>query len=136
MDAFLDIFLHISIASWLTGLAIIDRDTARLPNRWVVPGIVAVGAASTINPGAGAAAVLAALPYLLGFLGGQCGAGDVKLAFVVGGLVGGFLPALATVLIAQLIALVTGIWMHRRRHQPHGPALCAATVVVLGTVGA
>ena len=60
------------------------------------------------------------------------GAGDVKLALGLGGLAGAF--GMAVWAVAAVGApLLTAGWglLSRRRVLPHGPAMCAATAVVV-----
>ena len=77
-------------------------------------------------------ALVAALPYVVAGLLGHSGGGDLKLAFVVGGLSADPATALLVVGLAQLVALV-GFVTERRRLRPHGPALSSvAAILVVG----
>ncbi|QDQ92462.1 prepilin peptidase [Rhodococcus sp. WB9] len=127
---------------WCVSLAATDLCARRLPNLLTLPGFLAivVGGAAT---GSAAAAViggfLLAAAYLALYLGapGAVGAGDVKLALGVGaaaGLAGGEAWVLAAGLAPALTALAGGIVLAVRRSPsplPHGPAMCAATLVAL-----
>ncbi|MFT3900006.1 MAG: A24 family peptidase [Gordonia sp. (in: high G+C Gram-positive bacteria)] len=118
------------VASWLLAVGDRDRRTGRLPNALLLPGVVGVLASGT--PDALAAAFVATAPYLLAHALGAVGGGDVKLALIVGALVGTPAGALAAVLVAQAVALV-GFRRAGPRRRPHGPALTGvAAVLVLG----
>ncbi|MFW0790469.1 prepilin peptidase [Gordonia sp. CPCC 205333] len=127
----------IAVGVWLLALAGVDARTAQLPNRWTVPALVAVlmsglGGLVCGDPAVVVAATVTAMPYLLAFVAGQCGAGDVKCAYVLGGLSGDLVTGLAVVVLAQLNVI---IWQTRSRipHRlPHGPMMTCAAVIVLG----
>lgn len=119
------------VVCWLIVVAAIDQRTMRLPNTWLLPAAVAVAAAATAQPAVLGAALVATLPYLGAYSVGHCGAGDVKLAFVVGGLAGG--PAAATMAVVAAQLIVVSMAWRRGIGGPraHGPPLCVATLMVL-----
>ncbi|HNP58887.1 MAG TPA: prepilin peptidase [Gordonia sp. (in: high G+C Gram-positive bacteria)] len=125
------------VAVWLVALGEVDRATSRLPTAQLLPGIAAVGICGVGESLAGhsgvlVAALVAALPYVVAGLLGHSGGGDLKLAFVVGGLSADPATALLVVGLAQLVALV-GFVTERRRLRPHGPALSSvAAILVVG----
>lgn len=122
------------IAIYLLIVAEVDRRTARIPNLLLLPLAVVAVAVMATTPWAGAAALTAAAPYLLGFLARACGGGDVKLAACCGALLGSPVAALVGVLLAGLAGLAACLLTGSAR-RPHGPALAGATVVVLLLVG-
>ncbi|MCM3893930.1 MULTISPECIES: prepilin peptidase [Gordonia] len=116
------------VALWLAALADIDRRTSRLPTVLLWPGCVAVGVSSCVRPCIALAAVAAAGPYLVGWLTGLCGGGDVKLAFALGGTLADPASALLMVLFAQVL----GLLMRRGRQRwPHGPPMIASGAMLL-----
>ncbi|MGW5522330.1 prepilin peptidase [Gordonia sp. NPDC003950] len=118
------------ILAWLAVIAGFDHRHSRIPNIAIVPGVAAVIIAGGIHPVVLAAASAGSLAYLLGFLAGACGAGDVKLAFVLGGVLGDPVSALVMVLIAQVITLAEFVLGRGGRvRRPHGPALAGAFLV-------
>ncbi|GAB18244.1 hypothetical protein GOEFS_050_00220 [Gordonia effusa NBRC 100432] len=127
----------VGIALWLLALAGVDARTMRLPNRWTLPALVAVSAAGIGDVTGGdpttlIAACVAMSPYLTTFGLGHCGAGDVKLAYVLGGIVGDPLTALVLVLLAQVAMIIGPSRCRDSRWVPHGPALVGATILVAG----
>nr|WP_212763060.1 prepilin peptidase [Gordonia araii] len=113
----------------------IDRRTGRLPLVVLWPGIAAVITCGVAGALAGEPAVLssaaaAALPYVGAHAAGQAGGGDVKLGFIVGGLVADPLVALAAVGVAQLVGLA-GFVLDRRTRRPHGPALAGVAALAV-----
>ncbi|QKT07269.1 prepilin peptidase [Gordonia sp. X0973] len=125
------------VGLWLLVVGDVDRRSGRLPIPVLWPGVAAVAAQSAARLGASdprlvAAALVATLPYLLAHALGQVGGGDVKLAFVVGGLAVDPAVAVLAVVTAQLV----GVWgsaRSARRRRPHGPALAGvAAALVLG----
>ncbi|MGV9671077.1 prepilin peptidase [Gordonia sp. NPDC003504] len=118
------------ILAWLAVIAGFDHRHSRIPNIAIVPGVAAVIIAGGIHPVVLAAASAGSLAYLLGFLAGACGAGDAKLAFVLGGVLGDPVSALVMVLIAQVITLAEFVLGRGGRvRRPHGPALAGAFLV-------
>ncbi len=123
------------VVVWLLALGDTDRRTSRLPTSMMWPGLAAVlvqGAADAAagRPGMLAAALAGTAPYLVAHLLGQVGGGDVKLAFVVGGLLGDPLVAVVAVGMAQVVGLA-GWCADRRRRRPHGPALTGVAAALL-----
>ena len=119
------------VALWLAALAEIDRHTYRLPTALLWPGCVAVGLSASTHASVGLAAVAATGPYLVGWLCGLCGGGDVKLAFVLGGMLADPAAALVMVVAAQALGLLT---RGRRRRWPHGPAMIVSGALLLVVV--
>ncbi|WP_072688907.1 prepilin peptidase [Rhodococcus marinonascens] len=127
---------------WCVSLGVIDLYTRRLPNALTVPGflvIVGIGAATGGATAAIVGGILLAAAYLVLYLGvpGSLGAGDVKLALGVGaaaGLAGGGAWLCAAVLAPALTGAAGCVVLAARRSPPalpHGPAMCAATLVAL-----
>ncbi|MFT4087072.1 MAG: A24 family peptidase [Gordonia sp. (in: high G+C Gram-positive bacteria)] len=121
---------------WFGAVSVVDLRCGRIPNRLVVPGLTVAVAITYDDPPAASAAVLAAAPYLAGFLAGACGGGDVKLAPVCGAVAGDPFAALCVVLLASLLTL-GGLVVVRvgsgdsgLRGVAHGPALAASTAVM------
>ena len=123
--------MSLIIVLWLLTLGEGDHRTCRIPTVKLWPGIVAVVTVGVTHPAAIGAALIAAVPYLAAHALGQAGGGDVKLAFVLGGLLAD--PASATVVgLAQVVALA-GFWTDHLARRPHGPALAGvAAVLVIG----
>ncbi|MEU1999806.1 prepilin peptidase [Rhodococcus sp. NPDC019627] len=138
---------------WCVSLAATDWCARRLPNILTLPGFAVVVVLAGISgqaPAAVIGGVLLAAAYLLLYLcaPGSLGAGDVKLALGVGALaaLGGggawvwaaFLAPAFTA-AAGCVALVRARSRPSRRGSdaaspasvPHGPAMCAATVLAL-----
>lgn len=130
--------VELAILLWLLMIAVTDACTRRIPNAMVWPGLWAVGVTAITEPAVGLAALVAVSPYLLTFLAGWCGGGDVKLAFACGGLALRWDAALVTVGLAALLSLVAvsvvAITVDDRkapqRGQAHAPALVGALIVV------
>lgn len=118
------------VVLWLAVIAEFDRRHARIPNLLVIPGVVALAVGGYAHPMALLSAGAAGVGYLAGFVTGGCGAGDVKLAVVLGGLLADPVSAATMVLAAQLITLA-GFAVHPSggRRRPHGPALASAFLV-------
>ncbi|MGB3481321.1 MAG: A24 family peptidase [Mycobacterium sp.] len=121
------------LAVWLTALSIIDIRRQRLPNAVTLPGAVIILVVAVFG-GHGAAALTGAAAlgglYLVAFLIGGMGAGDVKLALGLGALTGVFGTA-AWLLAALAAPLLTILWsvVSRARVVPHGPSMCLATAL-------
>lgn len=132
---------------WCVALATVDILVRRLPNVLTLGGGVSVLSVAAIT-GHGAAALVGAVmmtaPMLVVHLASprSLGAGDVKLAFALGGvtavvgarawLVAALLPSVLTVLVVAMLGVV------RRRVPragptppgvPHGPSMCAAALL-------
>lgn len=115
---------------WLAVVAESDRRTARIPNRLLWPGVLAVVVGGLAAPHVLIAALAGSVPYLLAFTRRWCGGADVKLGFVLGGLLAHPVAALLMVALAQVGVLIG----HRRGgplRRPHGPTLILAAVLVL-----
>ena len=128
-------------------LAVIDARTNRLPDRLTLPSypilIVLLGAAEAASPNQGsmvragaAAALLAALFFVAALVGGV-GLGDVKLAGLLG-LVLGFrgwttvyTGILAAFVLAAVFVLFRAIQGQSRERLPLGPFLMAGTMVAV-----
>jgi leader peptidase (prepilin peptidase)/N-methyltransferase len=128
-----------AVVVWAVALSVFDLRERRLPNRLTITGAVLILL--------GAAALGRGLPALLGAaaLGGiylavhlvdpaALGGGDVKLAVGLGALtaaLGGaiwVLAALGAPVLTAVAAVVAGL---RRRGPvvPHGPSMCAASLL-------
>lgn len=134
----------LAVATWLIALSGFDIRHRRLPNALTIPGAVAVLCGAAVHgrgwsalAGAAALAAVYLVVHLVAPAG--LGAGDVKLAPGVGALTGAF-GADAWALAAVGAPILTGLWaltvvaFGRSGPVPHGPAMCAATVVAVATV--
>ncbi len=128
------------IALWLALLTVVDLREHRLPNMLTLPGATAILLGAALS-GRGVPALVGAVALAGGYLvihlisSAAMGAGDVKLALGVGGLAGAF--GTGTWMVAALGApLLTAGWglLSGRRLVPHGPAMCLATAVAVGSV--
>lgn len=120
---------------WLVALSVVDFRHRRLPNVLTLPGAaVILGFAFLSGRGVAASvgAVALAGVYLVGFLLGGMGAGDVKLALGLGAVTGAAGPEvwLLAAAGAPLLTVVVGV-AARVRVLPHGPSMCLATAVSL-----
>jgi prepilin signal peptidase PulO-like enzyme (type II secretory pathway) len=130
-------------------LAVYDFKWFLLPNVIVFPliGLAAVQIVGELLLGVSwrsvlgsaiGALVMSGLFYLIFVLskGKWIGFGDVKLAVVLGLLVGGALPALLVLFIASLLGTIVSLPLvlagkaNRKSHLPFGPMLIAGTVIV------
>lgn len=130
---------------WCACLASIDIGSRRLPNAFTAAGAVGVLVYAAVigdMSGSMAGAVLLLVCYLVVHL--CCptafGAGDVKLAFSLGG-VAGLAGAHAWVAAALLAPLLTGLvgvaataGGRGRTTTPHGPAMCVSTLLAIAAV--
>lgn len=129
----------VALTSWLVALSVIDLRCRRLPNLLTLPGAAVILAVSTFD-GSGVQAVLGAVLlaaiYLVGFLLGGMGAGDVKLALGLGAVTGA-LGVGVWVLAAVLAPVLTVVFAvaARTRVLAHGPSMCLATAVALAVSG-
>lgn len=125
----------VALLGWLVVLSVIDLRCRRLPNVLTLPGAAVILAASVLD-GSGAHAALGAVAlaavYLVGFLLGGMGAGDVKLALGLGAVTGG-LGVGAWLLAALLAPVLTLVFAAaaRARVLAHGPSMCLATAMAL-----
>ena len=120
----------IPVGLWLSAIAVRDARTRRITNTLLWPGVVAVAGMGVTSPAVITAGLIAASPYLLAWLLGQCGGGDVNLALVVGGLTADWATAMLVVLLAALLSAIAAL-VARSSSLPHGPALAGATALVL-----
>lgn len=111
---------------WLARVAVHDARTSRIPNAYLWPAPIAVMVMVPTSLTLLAAVVTATMPYLVAFLLGRCGGGDVKFALVCGGLVADPLVAAIMVTGAALSSAV-----RTASRAPHGPALGAACGLAL-----
>lgn len=129
----------------LAVVAVDDLRHRRIRNRhvlalaavtFVVIGALAIEQGADITLGAALGAALAAIPLLIAAVvePGHLGGGDVKLAAVIGALLGPISPWLSVVAVAGAL-LITLIVMTLRtaRHAPLAPALAASAVTALVT---
>jgi hypothetical protein len=65
---------------WSGVIALGDARTGRIPNPIVWPGVVAPVAIGLDHPVVLISALVTVLPYLVAWMAGRCGGGDVKLA--------------------------------------------------------
>lgn len=124
-----------AVVAWAAALSVVDIRVHRLPNLLTLTG-AAVILAGAFGCGRGLPALLGA-----GALGGLylavhladpagLGGGDVKLAVALGGLTGalGTPVWVLAALGAPLLTAVAGT-IRRRRAVPHGPSMCAASLL-------
>lgn len=149
------LLVHLVVWASLVVVTVIDLDHKRIPDRLVFPtlafAVVAMAAISVVDgdvdrlvrAGLGAAVYFTALfvPHLVYPRG--MGFGDVKLALVLGLLLGwqsaspdeAVRAVFAAMLLGSLLGALSGlaILVVRRRNEPFpfGPALAASTIVVL-----
>jgi leader peptidase (prepilin peptidase)/N-methyltransferase len=135
-------------AAWMVGLAAIDVDVRRLPDRWTFPGaaaaVLALGALGIATGDvhrwwwALAAGVGSGLVYLVLALINPAGLGlgDVKLAVPLGLLTGwfGWSASFAAFVLAFVIGAVVGLavtLVRRQRAFPFGPSMVVGAWLVL-----
>lgn len=97
-------------------------------------GLVAATDGSGVLVRAALGAVLAAFPLLLAALvqPSRMGGGDIKLAVVVGALLGGSNPLLGVAAVgAALLLTLVVLALHRGVHGPLAPGLVACSLVAL-----
>ncbi|MDY6809250.1 MAG: prepilin peptidase [Actinomycetota bacterium] len=123
------------VLMWLSRIAEVDLNTRRIPTSSLWPAIAATLAFTGAQPTVGLAALVTAAPYAVAAAAGLCGGGDVKLAFVLGGLLADVAAGLLVVLLAAVLGLAAHVVTRRRDGLPHAPALVAATVCVLASGG-
>lgn len=116
---------------WLARIVVGDLATLRIPTALLWPGVAAVVANSLVHPAIAVGAVVGATPYLVAALAGISGGGDVKLAFVLGGLIADPLTGLVMILLASSAGVAAHAVLRRRTPLPHAPALVAAAVCLL-----
>lgn len=135
----------IALVGLCAALCATDLYRRRLPNPLVALLACAAALWAAQIPGGPGAAALGALAgaglYLPGHLRGGIGAGDVKLAAVVGALTAPYgagvwwcaalAAPLLTVAAAAITAVCAGTATARRVRWPHGVALCAGLLCAL-----
>lgn len=116
VDAALVVCLAVAIAA-----AITDLLTGRIPNLLTYPAIlIGLGLAAwqgvPVFMGHLAAGLIAAIPFLLAFLYGGGGGGDVKIMAAVGALIGfpGILPVMAHALLVGAVMAVIDVVVQGR----------------------
>lgn len=127
---------------WCSCLASVDIGSRRLPNLLTAVGAVAVlgygvlvGTLADVVIGGGALFGVYLAVHLI--LPKSFGGGDVKLAFALGGVAAsvGIDAWVLAALLAPLLTGVLGILMTvgrtSRTSVPHGPSMCAATLLAL-----
>lgn len=124
---------------WFAALSAVDLQRRRLPNALTVPGAIVVTIALVLVGSAGAllgGALLFAIYLVVHLLSPAAfGAGDVKLAWSVGSIacVGGgdgwVLAALSAPVTTAVVGSIAAAFGHRRARIPHGPSMCAATLL-------
>lgn len=137
-----------TVAMWaavplLAVVAVDDLRHRRIRNRhvlalaavtFVVVGVLAIEQGADVTLWAVLGAALAAVPLLIAAVvqPGHLGGGDVKLAAVIGALLGPVSPWLSLVAItgALVITLVV-MTLRTARHAPLAPALAASAVTAL-----
>ncbi|MFC9788381.1 prepilin peptidase [Rhodococcus sp. NPDC127528] len=131
---------------WCVTLSAVDLGVRRLPNVLTLPGAAAVVLAAALS-GRGVAALAGAAMlaglYLLVHLAAPAamGAGDVKLALGLGaasGAAGGstwLLAAVGAVVITAAVGVAALACGRRGVGLPHGPSMCAATLLALVAAG-
>lgn len=139
-----DALAAMTVVGWAAALSAIDVRERRLPNVLTLTGAIAILSAATLW-GRGPAALSGALAlgglYLLIHLVAPdgMGGGDVKLAAALGALTGALgVPAwiLAALGAPILTALAGGVAAMRGRGRtvPHGPSMCAASLLAAALV--
>lgn len=97
-------------------------------------GVLAANDGRAVLVRAAIGAVLAALPLVLAALArpSRMGAGDIKLALVLGALLGGVDPLLSVAAVgAALVVTLVVLGIRRGAHGPLAPGLVACTLVML-----
>jgi leader peptidase (prepilin peptidase)/N-methyltransferase len=136
-----DIFRLILFTGVLTALSVIDARRGILPNRILYPAILVTAAIALVSPEASAAtsllcgAVLAGI-LLVPVLLGRMGAGDLKLAFLIGLMTGfpeGILALFSGIVLGGVFAIVLVVFRIRNPKDmvPYGPFLAAGTIAIL-----
>lgn len=125
--------------AWTIALSVIDIRDHRLPNRLTLPGAAVILAAATLCgrgfPASVGGAVLGGLYLAVHCLNPSgMGAGDVKLALGLGALAGAlgatvWVPAALAAPVLTAVAGGVRAARGRGRAVPHGPSMCAATLV-------
>ena len=124
---------------WFATLSAVDLQRRRLPNALTVPGAILVTVALVLTGSAKAllgGALLFAIYLVVHLLAPAAfGAGDVKLAWSVGSIacVGGgggwAIAALSAPVATAVVGTIAAAFGHGRARIPHGPSMCAATLL-------
>ncbi|MCP2195335.1 prepilin peptidase [Williamsia deligens] len=125
--------MEIPVVAWLLVLSGTDLREQRLPNALTLPGVLAALSGAAGDTSVALAVLVAVTPYAVALAVRGCGAGDVKLAVVVGALAGDPLKASGAVVLAAVLTLVAAPVAARARAGrgiAHGPAMAAAVLVV------
>ncbi|TQF66393.1 prepilin peptidase [Rhodococcus spelaei] len=131
---------------WCVCLTAVDVRVRRLPNALTLPGaaaVLVVGALAGRGTSALVGAALLAGLYLAVHLlaPAAMGAGDVKLALGLGaaaGIAGGrawLLAAVGAVALTAVVGVAVLAAGRRGVSLPHGPSMCAATVLAMVAAG-
>ncbi|QII06385.1 prepilin peptidase [Rhodococcoides fascians A25f] len=124
---------------WFVALSAVDLRRRRLPNELTIPGaivvttmLVSVGSARALLGGV----LLFAIYLVVHLLAPSAfGAGDVKLAWSVGSIAalgggeGWVIAALSAPLATAVVGSIVAAVGHSRARIPHGPSMCAATLL-------
>ncbi|WP_328812950.1 prepilin peptidase [Rhodococcus sp. NBC_00297] len=135
----------LAVGAWSCAVALVDLVRHRLPDDLTLPAAGAVLLAAA-HQGGGESALLGGLAlagvHLVGSVAspGSIGGGDVKLCLALGGLGAVSGPSVWTVaaMLAPTTTLVLAVMTGRTGGAagiPHGPALCAATLVAWVNAG-
>ncbi|MBY6541134.1 prepilin peptidase [Rhodococcus sp. BP-349] len=135
----------LAVGAWSCAVALVDLNRHRLPNDLTLPAAAAVLVAAA-HQGGGQVALLGGLAlaavHLVGSVvsSGSMGGGDVKLCLALGGL--GATSGPSTWMVAAVLAPTTTLVLAAMTARtggaagiPHGPALCAATLVAWVNAG-
>lgn len=124
---------------WFAALAAIDLQQRRLPNALTLPGALVVTVALIFGGSAqalvGGAALFAIYLSIHVVRPAAFGAGDVKLAWSVGSIAclgggeGWTVAALSAPMATAVVGVLAAASGHRRARIPHGPSMCAATLL-------
>lgn len=131
-----------TLAWWCACLSSIDVGSRRLPDAVTGTGAITVAAYGYAHDSmtsmlVGAAALFACYASVHLVVPRALGAGDVKLAWVLGGVAGmaGIDAWAVAAVVAPLLTGVCGVVAcatgRRRARVPHGPAMCLATLLAL-----
>lgn len=128
-----------AVLAWTIALSVVDIRDHRLPNRLTLPGAAVILAAAALCgrgfPASAGGAVLGGLYLVVHCLNPSgMGAGDVKLALGLGALAGAlgaavWVPAALAAPVLTAAAGRVSAARGRGRAVPHGPSMCAATLV-------
>ena len=133
-----------AVLAWAGALTVVDIRHRRLPNVLTLTGAAVILAAAA-SAGRGLPALLGAVTlsglYLLVHLANPAGlgGGDVKLALGTGALTAALGPdvwvlaALGAPLLTAVAGIVSAV-CRRGRTVPHGPSMCAATLLAAALV--